>query len=59
MPVYIVRGEVEEFETWAEAETRLSRALARAIGDVPKVIDGKLLTVNIISRTVVDSVKLA
>jgi hypothetical protein len=59
MPVFIVTGEVEEFKTWAEAEAALSKSLVKSIGDVPKVIDGKLLTVNIISRTVVDSVKLA
>lgn len=59
MPVFIVTGEVEEFKTWAEAEAALSKSLVKAIGDVPKVIDGKLLTVNIVSRTVVDGVKLA
>ena len=59
MPVYVVRGIVEEYKTWEEAETQLKTSMEKNVGVIPKVIDGKQLTVNIISRTVVDGVKLA
>jgi len=59
MPVYVVRGIVEEYKTWEEAEIQLKTSMEKSVGVIPKVIDGKQLTVNIISRTVVDGVKLA